>query len=89
MTQPNTLRKAINETPGKTSGVASICGVSVRAVYKWIQSGRLPRTDYTGETSYASKIAEASEGNISADWLLQEPLKEAAQAKHERPKAAA
>ena len=89
MTQTNTLRDTINTIPGKTAKVASVCGVSARAVYKWMHSGRLPRTDYTGETSYASKIAEASEGSISADWLLQETLKESAQAKHEEPQAAA
>jgi len=28
-------------------------------VDKWLKRGRLPRTDYTGETNYAALIAQA------------------------------
>ncbi|WP_247178408.1 helix-turn-helix transcriptional regulator, partial [Escherichia coli] len=37
--------------------VADVCGVSQRAIYKWMDNGKLPRTEYTGETNYAEKIA--------------------------------
>ncbi|WP_449649172.1 Cro/Cl family transcriptional regulator [Rahnella aceris] len=37
--------------------VAIACGVSARAIYKWIDRGSLPRTDFTGETTYAQKIS--------------------------------
>lgn len=64
------LEKAIEATPDKVSGVAQVCGVSVRAVYKWLKAGRLPRTDYTGETDYAKKIADATGGKFSALQIL-------------------
>jgi Prophage CP4-57 regulatory protein (AlpA). len=50
--------------------VAKACGVSQRAIYKWIDNGKLPRTDYTGETNYAEKIALVSNGLFSADTIL-------------------
>ncbi|EJV3694990.1 DNA-binding protein, partial [Escherichia coli] len=31
---------------------------------------KLPRTEYTGETNYAEKIAHASNGLFSADVIL-------------------
>ncbi|HAU5006424.1 Cro/Cl family transcriptional regulator [Raoultella ornithinolytica] len=51
--------------------VAKACGRSPRAIYKWIGSGSLPRTDYTGETTYAEKIASASEGQYTAAQILE------------------
>lgn len=75
MAKPNTLRKAIDMIPDKVVGAAAACDVSIRAVYKWINSGRLPRTDYTGETRYAELLAEASGNQFTATWLLEESLK--------------
>lgn len=49
---------------------AKICGIKRQAVDKWLVKGALPRTEYTGETSYASKLAEASAGKFTAEWLL-------------------
>jgi hypothetical protein len=66
-----TLKQAIEMVPGKVRGAASMCGVSPRAVYKWISTGRLPRTDYTGETNYAGLLAKASGGQFTADDLLE------------------
>jgi len=48
---------------------ARACGVSVRAVYKWLSQGALPRTDFTGETRYAEILATLSGGAFTADWL--------------------
>ena len=48
---------------------ADACGVSIRAVYKWMASGSLPRTDFTGETNYAERLAAASLGGFTAEWL--------------------
>ncbi len=76
MAELNTLRKAINMIPGKVNGAAAACDVSIRAVYKWINSGRLPRTDYTGETEYAQKLADASGSAFTAAWLLDATLKD-------------
>lgn len=64
------LLEVINSVPGKVSGTAKVCGVSVRAVYKWLNTGRLPRTDYSGETNYAEKISAASGGKFSASQIL-------------------
>lgn len=73
--QMNVLKTSIDQIPGKIPAAAKACGVSVRAVYKWIDAGRLPRTDYTGETEYAKQIADISGGAFSSDWLLSETLK--------------
>ena len=54
----------------RVSVVADVCGVSQRAIYKWMDNGKLPRTEYTGETNYAEKIALASNGLFSADAIL-------------------
>ncbi|EHW0058491.1 DNA-binding protein [Escherichia coli] len=50
----------------------AICSsfMSSRAIYKWMDNGKLPRTEYTGETNYAEKIALASNGLFSADAIL-------------------
>ncbi|EDI7411926.1 helix-turn-helix domain-containing protein, partial [Salmonella enterica subsp. enterica serovar Berta] len=40
--------------------VARACGVSERAVYKWLKNGFLPKTEFFGKTRYASKIEEIS-----------------------------
>jgi hypothetical protein len=34
------------------------------------EKGSLPRTDYTGETSYAQTLASNSNGLITTDWLM-------------------
>lgn len=54
----------------RVSVVADVCGVSQRAIYKWMNNGKLPRTEYTGETNYAEKIALASNGLFSTDAVL-------------------
>lgn len=66
----NLLKESIDKIPGKVPVVAEACGVSPRAVYKWLKTGRLPRTDYTGETSYAKTISDLSGGTVEANWLL-------------------
>ena len=51
--------------------LAAICGVSYQAVRKWEKAGRLPRTEWTGETNYRSKIAAATDYKVTVDQLLQ------------------
>ena len=65
------LKKSIAQVGGAAKA-AAICGVSQRAVYKWLSSGSLPRTEYTGETHYAQRLAGASMGQFTAEWLLAE-----------------
>lgn len=62
------ITKAI-ETVGLRA-LAKACNVSPQAIYKWQAKGRLPRTDWTGETDYASRIEEATKGVITRDQLL-------------------
>jgi len=69
-TEKLALSEVIEAVPGRVHGAAKVCGVSVRAVYKWLVTGRLPRTDYTGETQYASQLSAAVHGRFSASQIL-------------------
>lgn len=62
------LKTVINDCGGPTK-VAPLLGISVRGLYKWLASGCLPRTEYSGETNYADALANASEGKWSADEI--------------------
>lgn len=62
-----TLAEAIKEVGVIT--ISSACGCSVRSIYKWMKKGCLPRTDFTGETNYAAKIARASHGKFSTEFI--------------------
>jgi hypothetical protein len=48
-------------------------GISITpwACNKWLRAGRLPRTDYTGETNYAAALERAVGGQVSAQALLE------------------
>jgi hypothetical protein len=61
--------KTAVEAVGGSSSAARICGVSPRAVNKWIAAGKLPRTEYTGETRHAKNLAAAA-GTFTSEWLL-------------------
>lgn len=65
---------------GGPAAAAKACGIKRQAIDKWLLKGVLPRTDYTGETDYAIRLAEASAGEFTAEWLLAEasPKKSAA-----------
>lgn len=58
---------------GSYDAIGMVCGVSGKAVMKWVRSGRLPRTEYTGETAYAYAIELATSGAITANDLMQDP----------------
>ena len=51
----NPISEAIQKAKSKTA-FAAVCGVSRPAIDKWEKKGRLPRTEWTGETTYAEKI---------------------------------
>ncbi|MGB1951688.1 MAG: hypothetical protein ACPHQ9_13025 [Marinobacter sp.] len=76
----NVLKESIDRIPGKVPAAAMACGVTVRAVYKWIDRGMLPRTEYTGETDYADRLACASGGAFSGGWLKAEIIRQNKQA---------
>ena len=42
------------------------------AVNKWLRAGRLPRTEYTGETTYAQALERAVGGQVTAAELLEQ-----------------
>lgn len=48
--------------------IAVACGVSPAAVHKWKSIGRLPRTDFTGETSYAETISSLH-GHVTPELI--------------------
>lgn len=52
--------------------VASACGISPRAVYKWLKKGSLPKTEFYGKTSYAKTIERLTLGQFDASQLLAE-----------------
>ena len=62
------LKHAV-ELVGGPQKAAEICGFSTRYLYRLMARGALPRTEYTGETSYAEKLAAASDGKFTAQWL--------------------
>ena len=51
--------------------VAKACGVSERAVYKWLKNGFLPKTEFFGKTQYAQTIEQISGGKFMANDLLE------------------
>lgn len=68
------LKKCIDDAGG-VPPVSVACQVSPRAVYKWLTAESLPRTEYTGETDYAKRIATLATQNgkpFEATWLLAE-----------------
>lgn len=68
MTKTNLITRAI-EIAGLQQ-VAAACGVSYQAVRKWEASGRLPRTEWTGESRHAEAIERATGGQVSRERLL-------------------
>ncbi len=64
----NLITKAI-EVAG-LQPLATACGVSYQAVRKWERKGKLPRSDWTGETHYADKIQKATHGEVTKEQLL-------------------
>ena len=61
------LKQAVKEAGGLRK-VSEACGVSYEAARKWLKNG-LPRTEWTGETSYSEIICEMQQ-EYSVDDLL-------------------
>lgn len=56
---------------GSYNAVGIVCGgITGKAVMKWRDQGRPPRTEYTGETCYAQMIETATGGEVRASDLL-------------------
>ncbi len=74
-TYTHNLIKARDEL-GSFSAIGQVCGgLSGKAIMKWRDNGKPPRTEYTGETQYACLIAEATTLN-PLDLLPNIPRKE-------------
>jgi hypothetical protein len=57
------------------SRIARVCGVKGPSAIKWRSNNRLPRTEWTGETDYASRIAAELGGRVTREQLLAIPIK--------------
>ncbi|MFK3973742.1 hypothetical protein ACI2KS_23805 [Pseudomonas sp. NPDC087358] len=64
----NALKHAVSAVGG-ISAAARMCHVSSRAINKWVAAGRLPRTEYTGETQHAENLARGCNGAFTAQSL--------------------
>lgn len=64
----NHLQRAINEFG--TQRIAVLCGVTYQAVQRWYRLGQLPRTEWTNETQYATKIEKLSKKNYRRSDLI-------------------
>lgn len=69
----NTVVIAIDkarEILGSFAAIGEVCGgpsgkpLTGKAVEKWRKRGRLPRTEYTGETQYSELIEAATGGRV-------------------------
>ena len=65
----STVKKIINDAGG-VSVVAMTIRITDRSVYKWIVRNAFPRSEYTGETDYASQIAVMCK-SYSREQILQ------------------
>ena len=76
----NLISQAIELT--SLTRLAKACGVTYQSVKRWEAKGRVPRTDWTGETDYASRIEIATGGRITrAQFLDLKPTAASAVAK--------
>ncbi len=50
--------------------LAAGLGITYVAVRKWQSKGRMPRTEWTGETGYSAKIQEMTAGAVTKESLL-------------------
>jgi transcriptional regulator with XRE-family HTH domain len=74
--ESNLISQAIQDV-----GLAELArrlGVTYQAIRKWERKGCLPRTEWTGETSYAATIETLTERRITRDALLVRPVASAA-----------
>jgi hypothetical protein len=68
MTEIHPLKQAI-ELVG-LGPLAKGLGLTYPAIRKWERAGRLPRTEWTGETNYAGQIAVLTDNRVTKAQLL-------------------
>ncbi len=64
------LTQAINTVPGGRRRIAEACRVRYQAVWKWEKAGRLPRSEFSGETEYSAIIERETGGAVLKEELL-------------------
>jgi len=60
----------VKDILGSYDAIGKACGVSGKAVMKWHKNGKPPRTEYTGETTYAETLEKQCSGAIKKECLL-------------------
>lgn len=70
MNESQTALEEARSIVGSFERLGAVCGTTGRAVRKWRDAGRLPRTEYSGETDYAARIEAATGGRVCASRLL-------------------
>lgn len=75
MTSMNLIETAVAHAGGLTQFTKALNErlarpLTYQAVKKWIDKGRLPRTEWTGETRYAEAIESLTGGVVSKKELL-------------------
>lgn len=71
MNEYSTNLEKTREILGSYAAVGQACGgLSGKAIMKWRDNGRPPRTEYTGETNYAGMIEKATNGKVKKIHLL-------------------
>lgn len=68
--EPETALDEAIRRVGNMSIMARALGLTPKAVRKWKLAKRLPRTEYTGETDYASCIERLTQGAVTRQQLL-------------------
>lgn len=68
MTENHPLKEAV-ELVG-LGPLAKSLGLTYPAIRKWERAGRMPRTEWTGETTYSIKIQGLTGGKVTAARLM-------------------
>jgi len=69
----NTYTETLNDAAKKAGGFEALgraCKLTGKAIKKWAELGRPPRTEYTGETHYAQIISAFVDGAVTVEDLL-------------------
>lgn len=68
MSVKTALNKAFKIMP--KSQIAKRLGISYQSMNQWHDKNKLPRTEWSGETNWAQKIQELTEGKVTVTDLL-------------------
>ena len=69
MKKQNAVQRAVIQAGGQAA-VARACGIRQQSVFRWVHTGHLPRTEWTGETDYSSVLASMDGVSVTREELL-------------------